>query len=443
MGETAIKSPLGYASKAGFSALQDPGGDALAHVTARHGALRRPPAIVRWGLLVWMAGCFYAAATKYPVADGRVKALAHLYYQAPAITLTAIWLWGANLWVWSRMRLDPHPLTVFELEDSRVHLGHRQVWTLCGWCTAAYAANLATFLHFANEGEEFIAAAAPVLLYVATPIVILAPHGGWHARTRRFFATTVRRALSPWSRPVSFADFFLADVACSLAKSFSDVERAVCSMVAGAVMAASDEDSACGSHSWRIPVALAAPSVVRLLQCLRQRADTGDETQTWNAIKYASAFPVIALSYAKYSVSHEAWEGLYRPAWIACAVANTAYSYYWDVKHDWDLRMFDRCGRVAGSNPDDASQVGEERRAHAGWLRQNLLYGDPGVYYFALATNFVLRASWTYKLSSHLRHNAGTVLFCTALEITRRFQWSLFRIEKAYLRKTGLGRLPR
>ena len=176
--------------------MQDPGGDALAHVTARHGALRRPPAIVRWGLLVWMAGCFYAAATKYPVADGRVKALAHLYYQAPAITLTAIWLWGANLWVWSRMRLDPHPLTVFELEDSRVHLGHRQVWTLCGWCTAAYAANLAKFLHFANEGEEFIAAAAPVLLYVATPIVILAPHGGWHARTRRFFATTVRRALS-------------------------------------------------------------------------------------------------------------------------------------------------------------------------------------------------------------------------------------------------------
>ena len=114
MGETAIKSPLGYASKAGFSALQDPGGDALAHVTARHGALRRPrdrpmgPPRLDGRVLL-------RRATKYPVADGRVKALAHLYYQAPAITLTAIWLWGANLWVWSRMRLDPHPLTVFEL----------------------------------------------------------------------------------------------------------------------------------------------------------------------------------------------------------------------------------------------------------------------------------------------------------------------------------------
>jgi hypothetical protein len=34
-------------------------------------------------------------------------------------------------------------------------------------------------------------------------------------------------------QPISFADFFLADVACSMAKSFSDVERAVCSMLMG------------------------------------------------------------------------------------------------------------------------------------------------------------------------------------------------------------------
>ena len=27
--------------------------------------------------------------------------------------------------------------------------------------------------------------------------------------------------------------------------------------------------------------------------------------------------------------------GTYRPAWIACAVINAAYSYYWDVTKDW------------------------------------------------------------------------------------------------------------
>lgn len=35
--------------------------------------------------------------------------------------------------------------------------------------------------------------------------------------------------------------------------------------------------------------------------------------------------------------------------------------------------------------------------------------GRADVYYFALLTNFCLRISWTYKLSSHLRHNQRTV----------------------------------
>jgi hypothetical protein len=37
-----------------------------------------------------------------------------------------------------------------------------------------------------------------------------------------------------------------------------------------------------------------------------------------------------------------------------------------------------------------------------------------------------------------LWHNSGTILLVTALEITRRFQWSLFRVEKAYLQITRL-----
>jgi hypothetical protein len=54
-------------------------------------------------------------------------------------------------------------------------------------------------------------------------------------------------------------------------------------------------------------------------------------------------------------------------------------------------------------------------------------------YYFAVFANLCLRASWTYKLSAHLRHNAWTVLLCTGLEITRRFLWAPIRVEKKYL----------
>ena len=76
------------------------------------------------------------------------------------------------------------------------------------------------------------------------------------------------------NQPVGFADFFLADVACSMAKSFSDVERAVCSMLAGKVMAAVDGDGTCGSTSWKIPLALAVPSAIRLFQCDSGNAET-------------------------------------------------------------------------------------------------------------------------------------------------------------------------
>ena len=348
------------------------------------------------------------------------------------------------------MRLEPHPLVVFELDDSRVHLSHRQVFNVASWCTAVYAGNLAVFLRAAASGNDGTATMMPLMLYVSAPAVLLAPWDVWHARSRRFFIRTLRRMAMPALQPISFADFFLADVACSMAKSFSDVERAVCSMMMGAVMDAVDNGGTCGSKSWKIPVALAAPSIIRLLQCVRQYRDTRQASCVWNALKYSSAFPVIVLSYLKYHVSHDAWLGVYRPAWLMFSLINTAYSYYWDIKHDWDLTLFSdaACGGGGGGGGGggeggrsvDGRLLPERRRQkYPPFLRPTLLYERSEAYYFAIVSNFLLRASWTYKLSSHLRHNSGTILLVTALEITRRFQWSLFRVEKAYLQ---IVRLP-
>ena len=79
-------------------------------------------------------------------------------------------------------------------------------------------------------------------------------------------------------------------------------------------------------------------------------------------LKYLSAMPVIALSAAKYHVDHTLWLNVLRPAWITCAVVNTAYSYYWDVRHDWDLNVF---GRGRRSPPGVAAAGG--RRGDARW----------------------------------------------------------------------------
>lgn len=68
------------------------------------------------------------------------------------------------------------------------------------------------------------------------------------------------------------------------------------------------------------------------------------------------------------------------------------------------------------------------------------VFASPVSYFVLIGVNLVLRVSWTYKLSSHLRHMRWFVFGMTLLEIVRRFMWSFVRIEHE-LRKIQ-GREP-
>lgn len=61
------------------------------------------------------------------------------------------------------------------------------------------------------------------------------------------------------------------------------------------------------------------------------------------------------------------------------------------------------------------------------------------VYFWVIGSNLVLRGSWTYKLSAHLRHNYLTVFGITLLEMFRRFQWVFFRVENEWNKITRAG----
>lgn len=54
------------------------------------------------------------------------------------------------------------------------------------------------------------------------------------------------------------------------------------------------------------------------------------------------------------------------------------------------------------------------------------------VYVWVIGSNLILRCTWTYKLSAHLRHNYLTVFAITVLEMLRRFQWAFFRVENEW-----------
>ncbi|KVI04174.1 EXS, C-terminal [Cynara cardunculus var. scolymus] len=209
-------------------------------------------------------------------------------------------------------------------------------------------------------------------------------------------------------KAIAFADFFVADILTSMSKVFSDLERSVCRMVHKqvATIAWFEADSVCGSHAVAIPIILVLPYIFRFFQCLRQYKDTREKTSLLNALKYSTAVPVIFLSALKYHVFPDSWINFYRPLWLLSSVVNSLYSFYWDVTRDWDLR-FKKVIQLF----DLESQT---------------------VYLWVIGSNLILRCTWTYKLSAHLRHNHLTVFAITALEIFRRFQWAFFRVENEW-----------
>ncbi|CAN1220332.1 SPX and EXS domain-containing protein 1 [Linum perenne] len=228
-----------------------------------------------------------------------------LYYNPLLLVAFAVWLWGANLWVFSQSTVSY--AKIFDLDQS--HLTHREIWK--------------------------------VLLYCAVTMILIFPFDIFYLSSRYFLLRTLWRILFPL-QAITFADFFLADILTSMSKVFSDLERSVCRMVHRqvATIAWFEADSICGSHSVAIPLVLVLPYLFRLFQCLRQYKDTKEKTSLLNALKYSTAVPVIFLSALKYHVFPERWTNFYRPLWLLSSFVNCMYSFYWDITRDWDLRRF-------------------------------------------------------------------------------------------------------
>ncbi|KAK5844029.1 uncharacterized protein LOC108480439 isoform X2 [Gossypium arboreum] len=336
---------------------------------------------------------------------------AFLYYNPLLLVTTMVWLWGINLWVFSGSNINY--AKIFDLDQN--HLTHREIWKCATWMTIVVPTSMTAYLYLYSNGEVSLAASQPVLLYFAVVMLLIFPFDIFYFSSRYYLLRALWRIVLPF-QAITFPDFFLADILTSMAKVFSDIERSVCRMVHRqvATIAWFEADSVCGSHSVAIPLVLVLPYLFRFFQCLRQYRDIGERSALLNALKYSTAVPVIFLSALKYHVLPESWTNFYRPLWLLSSVLNSLYSFYWDVARDWDFsfaRMF------------------KFNKSH---LYSHLLHGRTWVYFWVIGSNLILRCTWTYKLSAHLRNNYLTVFTIAALEIFRRFQWIFFRVENEW-----------
>ncbi|XP_071723202.1 uncharacterized protein [Rutidosis leptorrhynchoides] len=361
--------------------------------------------------IIWAFICCKIGWDSVMIMSAEVRDLflyeAFLYYNPLLLVTLMVWLWGVNLWVFSQANVSF--AKIFDVDQT--HLTHRETWRCATWMTIVVPTSMTAYLYLYSHGEVSLAASQPVLLYCAVAMVLIFPFDIFYLSSRYYLLRTL------WRIAISFSDFFLADILTSMAKVLSDLERSVCRMVHRqvATIAWFEADSVCGSHSIAIPLVLVLPYLFRLFQCLQQYKDTRERSCLLNALKYSTAVPVIFLSALKYHVLPDKWTSFYRPLWLLSSVLNSTYSFYWDITRDWDMSGFTRIFKFNKPN-----------------LFSYLFYGRTWVYLWVIGSNLILRCTWTYKLSAHLRHNYRTVFAIAALEIFRRFQWIFFRVENEW-----------
>lgn len=305
------------------------------------------------------------------------------------------------------------------------------------------------------------------ILAIATGGAIIAaliwPGTSWYGRGRTRFLRTLRRVgIGGLDRDLRFPDVLLADVITSYARTLGDIYILLCMALfhhsGEGYSITSHPNRSCGG-SFGVPFVMAIPSLIRLRQCFTDylrtrkkegRGSKGANVHLWNAGKYASAFPVILFSAVQreWSVDVDGGGGgggqhiLTKDAvsrlWLICVFLNSGYSFYWDVTMDWDLSVFTTTS--SSSFPSSSPLVdAEEKKTHPWGLRPNRQYHSPALYYAVIVLDFLLRCTWSFKLSPHLGYVndlEGGIFMLELAELLRRWMWMFFRVEKEWV---GLG----
>ncbi|KAH9976771.1 EXS-domain-containing protein [Lactifluus volemus] len=256
------------------------------------------------------------------------------------------------------------------------------------------------------------------LLFVV--VLLVNPFPVMSRASRWWFLREVARLLRSGSSRVEFADFWLGDQLCSLAFSLGNSYFVACSYARGFH---SNSIHKCGHPAlWGIPLVLGVlPFVARFAQSIRRWWDSQLITHLVNAGKYLTGI-VYYLCYYLWR-HHGAGRGT---SFVFFCLLGTIYSIYassWDLLMDWSLL-----------------------RPHARFkfLRHELLYSSSiPFYYLAIITNVLIRFIWVIYIPKRGPSLALRTWIAALLEVLRRCQWNVYRLENEHLGNMDQYRITR
>jgi hypothetical protein len=212
--------------------------------------MQRPSCKHKVQLLItaaWSSLCVLLILQHSQVLDKRHVQLLWTYFQPLGPPLLMLWLWAQAVAHFEQRHI------AFEAcfpESERKWLApSRDIYSACmvlTWLALGGLALCAQLCATAAAAAAAPAAAAgvpasqpplapllvPPLLYFSLALTLIMPANVMRKQSRMFFARTVMKVLVPL-QPVGWADFLLADMLTSLAKSSSDITRSVCLMLHG------------------------------------------------------------------------------------------------------------------------------------------------------------------------------------------------------------------
>ncbi|PVG02503.1 EXS-domain-containing protein [Serendipita vermifera] len=329
---------------------------------------------------------------------------------------------------------------------------YRPIYKLFLLYAIFFSASWLAFHLMASEGLN--TKLIPSLSFIVLLIALISPLPLAHKQERFTFLRATMRCLVPsLSQSIAFSDVILADIFTSFAKVFGDFGLATRILLEkGPIWQLPPE---IGALQWITPFLMSLPYAIRFRQCVAEHCTTKSSKPLFNALKYATAFPVIFLSAAQRIVpeaSSSMKHGehpLFR-IWVLFVLVNSVYSFWWDVVNDWGLSFLRISSSASRKQPSMAAEsqhrllpkspaadIDVDNGTQYAGLRPQLLFGDPMIYYIAIFVNFILRFTWSLKLSSHLHHAVDLevgVFLIEALEILRRWIWVFLRVEWEALR---------
>ena len=375
-------------------------------------------------------------------------------YRCLGLIYLNLWLWGLCIHLLHTSRINWVFILEYESNDTRQqpqpspplsssprprHSADSALCCCCLCCAAAdhakfteviHAAAVMTFLWLGSldlylyigvekaTGTSFQSdnpAWFPFALFWFSVFIFFTPLRTAHFRTRLFLLQSLSRVVTAPFSYVTFADMFIGDQLCSLVNIFGDIAFSLCWFFTGDFVDFSS--SRCTSDvSIAIWCLAILPYWWRLHQCLRRYLDTKNPRFLGNAAKYTSSI-IITLLNLTY---HQLNTTLTLTLWIIAAAMGTMYIYFWDIHFDWGLLE-------ASSRSFSAPHP---------FLRPHLTK-HPGWYYFAMVSNLILRVSWVFSISPTYWNTPIPVDYFKSiifsLEIIRRQQWNLIRLENEHL----------